>query len=93
MSALVSAVWKYELGPGVTVLDLPSGASALTVGAQGDGVFLWALVSAEPAPTSPRAFLAVGTGHRVHRAAFGRYVGTAFMADGLVFHVFETSVP
>lgn len=98
MSEPQAAVWKYKLGPGITVLDLPEGALPLTVASQGGGIFLWALVIAErdsptgmaPAPTKRRAFLLVGTGHRWHPAAFGRYVGTAFLGD-LVFHVFETS--
>lgn len=100
MSDPLAAVWKFELYPGITVLDLPVGTSVLTVAAQGDGVFMWALVITErdrpngpgPVPTSPRAFLATGTGHRHHPALFGTYVGTAFVGD-LVFHVFETAVP
>lgn len=101
-----AAVWKYELHPGVTVLDLPVGASVLHVAAQGSrdpdvagGVFLWALVIAlrdsptgmAPVPTTKRAFLTVGTGWREHPAAFGRYVGTSHLGD-LVFHTFETAV-
>jgi hypothetical protein len=101
-----SAVWKYELGPGVTVLQLPVGAVALHVGYQAGGVFLWALVIAEramptgkgpgPMPTEPRAFLTLGTGHRTHPATIGRHVGTVQSpaeADGLVWHVFETGLP
>jgi hypothetical protein len=100
MSEPRAAVWKYELEPEVTVLDLPVGASPLHVGAQGGGIFLWCLVRAErdsptgmaPVPTAPRAFLSVGTGHRHHPAEFGTYIGTAFLGP-LVFHVFETAVP
>jgi hypothetical protein len=100
MSEPLAAVWKYELGPGVTVLQLPVGATALHVGYQDDGVFLWALVIAErdsptgpgPVPTEPRAFLTLGTGHRAHPALIGRHVGTVAF-DGLVWHAFETGLP
>jgi hypothetical protein len=95
-----AAVWKYELHPGVTVLQMPQGSRALTVAAQDGGVFLWADVLAlrhsptgmAPVPTEPRAFLTLGTGHRAHPASVGRYVGTAFL-DGLVWHTFETGLP
>ena len=78
-------VWKYELQPGVTTIEMPGGSEALTVGAQGDGIFLWARVYPD-APRAARRFHTVGTGHMA--LALGRYVGTAFL-DWMVFHVFE----
>jgi hypothetical protein len=103
VSEPAAAVWKYELAPGVTVLQLPVGAKALHVGYQAGGVFLWALVIAErdsptgpgPVPTEPRAFLTLGTGHRAHPARLGPHVGTVqFPASegDLVWHVFETGL-
>jgi hypothetical protein len=104
LSQPLAAVWKYELGPGVTVLQLPVGAIALHVGHQAGGVFLWALVIAErdsptgpgPVPTEPRAFLTLGTGHRAHPATIGHHVGTVQFPTSLgdlVWHVFETGLP
>lgn len=95
-----AAVWKYELHPGVTVLDMPVGSTTLTVNEQGGGVFLWALAIVErdspvgvgPTPTEKRAFLTLGTGHGAHPTLLGAYIGTAFL-DGLVFHTFATGVP
>lgn len=79
-------IWKYELRPGLTTVEMPSGAEALTVAAQGEGVCLWARVTPEN-PTEVRQFYTLGTGHTA-LIPLGRYVGTAFLGP-LVFHTFE----
>jgi hypothetical protein len=91
-------VYKFELHPGVTVLDLPAEARPIRAAYQRGGVWLWALVPL-PNPGTPGqwAFLTVGTGHADHAwSDFGDYIGTAEFpaADGgLLFHVFRVSAP
>lgn len=85
-------IWKFTLEPGKP-LQMPYDARVLSVGAQGDQITLWALVS----PTrgrEERLFIAVPTGVEVDNLTLGRFVGTVQMqVQGvhLVFHVFEAS--
>ena len=90
------AVWKYKLTPELCTLEMPAGATVLHVDAQRhsgmDGVWddacLWALVDPQ-APTEPREFLTVGTGHGIAPAPL-QHLGSLLMDGGsLVFHVFE----
>lgn len=81
-------IWKYEL----EIVDdqsvnMPFGATILTVQVQNDIPCVWALV--EPSNSAePRAFHIAGTGHPFDGG--GKYVGTFQLHDGaLVFHVFD----
>jgi hypothetical protein len=81
-------IYKYNLQPGRTVLDLPAGALPLTAQMQNGDVCMWVLL--DPARPHERRFFDVyGTGHGMP-ADPGRYVAT-FQMDGGVFvwHVFE----
>lgn len=89
-------IWKYELRPGLTVLDMPVGMQALHVDVQGQYGYLWARVFTDidgPVPNERRGFRVVATGEKVRPTELGRYVGTLHFPSGLVFHVFEGSVP
>jgi hypothetical protein len=80
------AVWKFAVNPfGRT--QIVSGAIILHVGAQGDEVCVWALVNPS-FPMTEVNIAAYGTGHPVP-ADPGRFLGTAQMDDGLVFHLFD----
>lgn len=79
-------VWKYEIDPDETPIDMPLCAEILSVGFQGDILMLWALVDLD-VDLVPRKIYARGTGHNI-RADSPIFIGTAFK-DGLVFHVFE----
>lgn len=86
----MKTVWKYP----IPVMDLPTirlpiGAQILTVAAQHDNLYLWALVDPE-AQTGEVQLRVLGTGHQCTNP--GRYIGTAHMMDGLlVWHVFQIS--
>jgi hypothetical protein len=67
--------------------EMPIGARILHVGAQGDEVCVWALVNPSHG-TEYRRIDAYGTGHDVPLDP-GRYLGTAQMDNGLVFHLFD----
>jgi hypothetical protein len=83
----MKAVWKFVIHP-YAMNMMPVGAKPLSVHAQGDDLFLWALVDTE-AELEDREFVIVGTGHELPDHA-GEFLGTALLADGrLVLHVFE----
>lgn len=88
MSDTPFLVGKYELAPGATEVSMPRGAKVLSVGVQGDGVFMWALIPQLSHLSEPRRFLVVGTGHLWPLTAFGPFIGTVFLG-ALMFHVFE----
>ena len=67
---------------------MPAGAIALTAAAQGDDIRVWAEVITA-APLRDRFFQVYGTGHSVTCDRGLTYVGTAFLPNGLVFHVYE----
>lgn len=94
-------VWKF--GPLFTqanVIEMPKGAQILNVGFQLHGMapytkedlFLWALVDPTAVEKEQRRFGVVPTGRdslpHFDGCAY-RYIGTAHMSHGLVFHAFE----
>lgn len=81
------------LGAGDDPIRMPRGAKILTVHEQHGSVCVWAEVYTE-APMVRRVLGTVGTGWvsnlgRGIALAGGTYVGTAFMPDGLVWHVYD----
>ena len=84
-------IWKFELATHDYVeLQMPKGASVLSVGHQYGKPHLWALVDPD-AKMEKRAFRHAGTGHPITESDSRlSFIGT-YMLDGgaLVFHVFE----
>lgn len=86
-------VWKYELEPQIT-LEIPGGATILSVGAQGESICLWAQVDTD-APAEKRHFRVVATGEPLGEAfRASKFIGTvqmnmAYSGSNLVMHVFE----
>lgn len=83
-------VWKYELHPGLTFLDLPASSVVAHVGCQGERVYLWALVDPE-GEKGTRLFRTLATGEQTDDAERS-LIGSVQMetaAGQLVFHVFE----
>ena len=69
-------------------VEMPAGASVLSVQVQGDQPQMWVAVDTE-ARVVRRAFAVRGTGHPLQRDV-GRFVGTFQMLGGaLVFHLFD----
>lgn len=83
----MKTIYKYELRLQGGI-DLPEGADILSVGNQGGGLYLWALVD----PSSSfehRDIIVVGTGHPFNHSAT-LFIGTVhFPAVNLVWHIFE----
>ena len=81
-------IWKFPLEVvDDQIVDMPYGATILTVQAQNDVPCMWALVGTNNALV-PRAFHIAGTGHPFN--GVGDYVGTFQLSGGaLVFHVFD----
>lgn len=82
---------EWNLGPGTTVLRMPSGWLLLRVGVIDGVVRLWALVDPE-APSVDVEIRCYETGARVPFARYRRYLGTVGLLDQsepAVFHFFE----
>jgi hypothetical protein len=88
---MTTKIYKYEISPKCD-LQLPRGALVLSVGCQGDSLFLWAEVQPEAREKESRHFVVYGTGHEIPETAgvVRKFIGTAQMHGGsLVWHVFE----
>lgn len=88
---MIKTIYKYPLTP-LTTNDphMPMGEKILHVGPDGGGkLCVWALVDPEEM-TAPVLLTVVGTGQPFMLDREGKHVGTAVMADGLVWHVFRT---
>lgn len=83
----MTTVYKYELQPVTTEVELTVGAQTLCVQLQKGRPCVW--VKLDPnAPKIVRRFHIVGTGHTLPESCC--YVGTFQLEGGaLVFHVFE----
>ena len=83
-------VFKYavELSDNPAI-EMPVGAEILAFQAQGQTPTVWALADPEPSKvTEMRRFRCAGTGHPIHDD-LGRFIGTAQMPTGLVWHLWE----
>lgn len=86
-------VWKFRLTKPVEMVDMPAGATVLTVATQQGKPTIWALVDTSQ-PMESRRFFAVGTGMDFLPHPTDRYIGTAHNVEGegLVFHFFERAI-
>jgi len=81
-------IWKYPLGPGENVLEMPSGAEILTVQVQGHQPVLWAKVIPN-LPKEKRIIRVLATGEGFNGTGL-KYISTFQIAGGsLIFHAFE----
>lgn len=84
----MKVVYKYSIGPNMTILRLPIGSQFLSVGVQqNDTAVAWFLCPAETVRTESRLFKVVATGEEF-QANGETFLGTFFI-DYLVFHLFE----
>ncbi len=86
----MSVIYKYELDNLGSPLEIPYGAKILNADFQDDQLFIWALVEKNNIKES-RCFKAYGAGHEIPYMPDSKliYISTAFMDNGLVFHIFE----
>ncbi len=85
---MTTSIWKYELTPNCTTLDMPHDAQILSVQIQRGYPKLWALVDTN-APEKTRHFRIYGTGDEIDDSENLKYIGTFQMHGALVWHLFE----
>ncbi len=90
---MTKEVLTFTLNPDKAPLcqaHIPGDAVVLSAREQGDAICVWALADPEH-ERKPKEFALMGAGHEMPE--FGerktRFVGSANMQGGLVFHVFE----
>lgn len=90
----MKTIWKFpiRITDTQTVL-MPKGAQILSVGTQGNRLFLWAMVDSNAALES-REIAIFGTGHPLPDSELAAaFIGTTQQHEGaLVWHVFDMSV-
>lgn len=81
-------IWKYGLGGGHSVIQMPREAKVRHVEVQREVPCLW--VECEPdLPIEDRTFISIGTGHPFNDKGL-EYVGTCLSDRGVfVLHVYE----
>jgi hypothetical protein len=84
----MKTIYKYIVTglPLQNKIEMPKGASILSVNMQGADCCMWALVDTE-SETEEREFEIVGTGWELDDKL--SYVGTCFAKDGFVWHIVE----
>lgn len=86
----MQAIWKFPLAFGLNQVALPTGAQIRHVGAQLNGICLWAEINTDELKREERLFSVYATGDE-HSTFKENYVGTVLLMEGaLVFHVYET---
>lgn len=91
-------IWKYQLPAGDDAVDLmfPEDPVILSVAEQDGALVMWAQVD-DTRPERPRRIFMCGTGRALNiTEAVGRgarFIGTAVMRGGLVWHVYDGGEP
>jgi len=84
-------IFKYtlEITDNQTI-KLPKGYEILTVKMQNGNACIWCLIDKEREKETV-TFEMFGTGHPIHNdmGVSRKYIGTYFLDNGLVFHLFE----
>lgn len=82
----MKTIYKYQISPPGVEISMPIGAKVVAVHEQADGVYMWAEIDNSNAYET-RRFTVYATGQMIEDNT--EYVGTFFMQNGLVFHVYE----
>lgn len=94
-------IWKYELKPNNTTIEMPKSAHVISAGTQIiDGqpeIVIWVIVDVKTEEKQKRQFMVLGTGHHFHDIRDWQFLNTVQMAPdeeagfphGFAFHVFE----
>ena len=90
---MTKKIFKYEVEIKENCkIDLPKGAEILTVQAQRERCYIWAMVDPNEKKTEQRTFETFGTGQNISctRHDKRKHIGTYQLSGGaLVFHLFE----
>jgi len=85
----MATIWKYALNPGTNCIKVPGLDEPLSVGFQGEQLYIWCLVDPDKAGRE-HYFLATITGRELPGGdVLGMFIGTAQSPTGIVAHVFE----
>lgn len=86
----MTTIFKYRISflDDPTILRMPTRARVLSAGIQGGVVFIWVEVDPD-ADSRERAIYLRGTGHPMGEAIGLPHIGTVFLQNGLVFHIFD----
>ena len=84
------SVFKYEIDPRNTEIELRKGAEVLSVGFQGHCFCMWVKIDTSE-EAEVRNFVAFATGQEIpnEMGQDYNYIGTGHTDEGLVFHAFE----
>jgi len=84
-------IYKYTVHPSEESVAMPRDAEILTTAFQGQELCIWAKIDTETTEHEERKFKVFGTGHNIPQdmGIMYDFIGTAFMDNGLVFHIFE----
>lgn len=86
----MKTIWKYNLGGGANIFDIPRGYEVLSVIEQHGGIVLYCLVDPIEEKVATQ-FTLVGTGQGLDNSVLDmNFIGTVAVQDGYtVWHVFE----
>jgi hypothetical protein len=85
----MATIWKYPLYPGTNCIKAPGLDEVLSVGFQGEQLWVWCLVEPDNAVREDY-LLATITGATLPGGdVLGMFVGTAQSPTGIMAHVFE----
>lgn len=84
----MKVVHKFYLKE-VTTLNLPEGVKILKVGGQGGEVAIWCELDPSEINRKNIEFRVFGTGWDIPDVPPLEYIDTAFLSNGLVFHVYR----
>ena len=85
-------IWKFEVPAQTNVsIELPHQGEILSVGYQGDFIYIWVKFSEEYKDRLDiREFEIYGTGHPIPSGVKRKFIGNVHMYNNtLVFHIFE----
>lgn len=81
-------IWKFKVEGDNCNIEMPVNAEILSVAEQNGHMFIWAFVDKD-AKRETRRFNVFGTGRTIKISPSLYFLGTVFMKNGHVFHVFE----
>lgn len=85
-------IWKIEIpAKGDSSIEIPHMGEILSVGSQGDFIYMWVKFPEEyKERLDIRHFEVYGTGHFIPGGINRKFIGTVHLYGGsLVFHIFE----
>ena len=88
----MKVIYKYILDPKNPIIKIPISGEILSVGSQNNNICLWVKVDTENKEEN-RFFDIYGTGQKLPKYSghMHNYIGTVFIHNMLVFHIYENT--